>query len=183
MTVTVPVADEGAGDNDMVLLVNDDESSTVGKRLRFDFAAVLLDFDLRVVELPSSFTNRRRLLFDFEILGRVSVMASPSTTSLPCPSASCSISIVTLFKLPLLVSLMSGATVVKGGLGGASPPGSFTTPFGLVFSASLPFALSKSVGLGVYNAILRGMTSSLLPTASLLCALEKLGYGSDAFEP
>ena len=27
------------------------------------------------------------------------------------------------------------------------------------------------------------MTSSLLPTSSLLCALEKLGYGRDVFEP
>ncbi len=70
----MPVVDEGVGDTELVLFVNDDASSTVAKGLGLDLAGVLLDFvrrDEEFAKLPSSFISLRRLPFDFEGFGRI----------------------------------------------------------------------------------------------------------------
>ena len=71
-------------------------------------------------------------------------------------------------------SLPVGSTAVKGGLGGPSrrPETSRQS-----LTRGISFVLSISVGSGVRRFDLGDTKSSLLPTASLLCALEKVGYG------
>jgi hypothetical protein len=74
----------------------------------------------------------------------------------------------TLKLLPLFDRRRSGSCAVSGGLGGAAvcpPKSSFST------RPSLP----SMVGSGVYNDSLGLTRFSLLPTDSLLCALEKAG--------
>jgi hypothetical protein len=74
----------------------------------------------------------------------------------------------TLMLLPLFDRRRSGSCAVNGGLGGAAvrPPKS---------SFSVRSSLPTMVGSGVYNDSLGLTRFSLLPTDSLLCALEKAG--------
>ena len=70
--------------------------------------------------------------------------------------------------LPLPDLLISGLSAVSGGLGGGLTGGFGGVDFLLFSVCSL-----KSVAAGVYGFALRG--SSRAPTASLLCALLKVG--------
>jgi len=88
-------------------------------------------------------------------------------------------SVVFLKLVPLAVLLKSGSVAVNGGLGGAA---SVVADLGAV-PALDGESRPRSVGSGVYKDNLGLGTLSLAPTASLLCALEKVGYGVLAFEP
>lgn len=70
-----------------------------------------------------------------------------------------------------LAGLRGSDAAVNGGLGGAAPVVAGRGPASLL-SAPLP----RSVVFGVYRDILGLTTFSLLPTASLLCAFENVGY-------
>jgi len=68
-----------------------------------------------------------------------------------------------------------GSIVVKGGLGGAPAPS-------LVDLDTLgDLLLSYSVDSGVYGAEVDFVAGPVALTDSLLCALEKLGYGTSGF--
>jgi len=73
--------------------------------------------------------------------------------------------------LALFALCISGSVAVRGGLGGAMVPVD-----ALLAAFGGPSRL-RSVGSGVYGAILALTTSLLGPTDSLLCAFENVGYG------
>lgn len=106
------------------------------------------------------------------------VLGAFSILFLPLCRSAWALSAAFLMLLPLPDLLISGSSAVRGGLGGARVGGALAV-FAGVEALRLSFERafwSRSVGSGVYSDSLGFTTSSRLPTASLLCALEKFGY-------
>ncbi len=148
----------------------------ISEWVRVSFLAALsrtvLGFDERVAaeagdDLPAE-RSRRRLELDGEFL--LFDGLDPASTLRRCSG----VTTLTLFGVLIwftLAGLRTSEAAVRGGLGGAAAVGVGRCAVGLL-SPPLP----RSVVFGVYSDNLGLTTSSLLPTASLLCAFEKVGY-------
>lgn len=116
---------------------------------------------------PKRAASLLKLAPDFAVF--IPCLLGLSALRLPLSTFTLTSSVLPFLLCPLPDLRGSGSSTLSGGLGGARDG----PPAGVDFGR---FSLSNSVASGVTGSVLDLPKSSLLPTASRLCALLKVGY-------